>query len=273
MGLFSSLFGGGSSVTSRINLAPASELEKQAQGITGSQLTDLERLIGAGAGEQDVTDALGSQRGLATLLQQLQASGGMPSAQQLGSARQFAQDVFAPEEQAIRAGFQEQEEATSQLAARLGRQVNDPILRAKLAQEQTRQLGQVGARRTAFAAQEAQQMPLRQLGLAEQLANVRGGIASQAFANRQALFTLGQQALGAERQFRLGTASETKTASGGGGLLDVIGGISAGIGGLTNIASAGSDFLSKFKPADVGNGISGGGRGSVRPGADRLITF
>lgn len=267
MSLFRTLFGGPSSSTSRINMAPESALEGQARGVSGEQLKLLQDLIGAGPGQADVTAGADASRGLASLLEQISGQGGRPSAADLQSARQLAGDVFAPEEQAVRAGFAEQEQSTSQLAARLGRQVNDPILRAKLAQEQTRQLGQVGARRTAFAAQEAQQAPMRQIGLAESLANVRGGLASQALANRQALFTLGQSALQAERQFRLGSASQTRTESSGGGLLDTIGGIAGGIGGLVGIGSR----IGGLFGGGGGLSASGGGGGGSQPGPSRMI--
>lgn len=255
MGLMSALFGGPSRSTTKINLGPESELEKQVQAGATGQLKDIESLIKGGAGAEDVTAALGSQRGLATLIEQLQASGGMPSQVQTQQAQAFAQDVFAPEEQAVRSGFAEQEQATSQLAARLGRQVNDPVLRAKLAQEQTRQLGQVSARRTAFGAEQAMAAPQRQLALAESLANVRGGLASQALANRQTLFGLGQQALQAERQWRLNTASQTTTTGSSPGLLSAIGGVGAAIGSFAKGASALSGLFGG------GSGTSGGGLG------------
>lgn len=257
MGLMSTLFGGPSSTTTKLNLAPESELEKQVKTASGSSFKELQDLIGQGAGQQDIEAALGSQRGLASLIEQLQASGGRPSQVQTQQAQSFAQDMFAPEEQAVRGGFAEQEQATSQLAARLGRQVNDPVLRAKLAQEQTRQLGQVGARRTAFAAEQAMNAPQRQLSLASTLADVRGGLASQALANRQTLFGLGQQALQAERQFRLGSASQTQTTSSSPGLLSAIGGIGAAVGGIAKGVGA---FGNLFGGADSagGGGAAGG---------------
>jgi hypothetical protein len=142
MGLMSTLFGGPSSTTTKLNLAPESELEKQVKTASGSSFKELQDLIGQGAGQQDIEAALGSQRGLASLIEQLQASGGMPSQVQTQQAQSFAQDMFAPEEQAVRGGFAEQEQATSQLAARLGRQAsprtNPPVRPGRSAQNSFR---------------------------------------------------------------------------------------------------------------------------------------
>jgi hypothetical protein len=99
--------------------------------------------------------------------------------------------------------------------------------------------------------------PQRQLSLASTLADVRGGLASQALANRQTLFGLGQQALKAERQFRLSSASQTQTTSSNPGLLSTIGGIGAAVGGMATGVGAFGTLLGVASSAG-GSGAAGG---------------
>lgn len=226
-----------SSQTSTVDLPAASELEKYLSGNLTGGYKGLEELIGMGPGGSDVTAALESQRGLAGLLEQMQASGGMPSAEQIGQAQGYASDIFAPQRQQLQTDFSYQAEQANQLAAQLGRPINDPILRAKLARSQTEQSGQLAARQGAFAAEYANKLPYQTLDLAQSLANVRGGLASQAFANRQMLMTMGSQLLGGERNFRLGAANRTTTSKEGGGLGGFIGGALAGAGTGARVGS------------------------------------
>ena len=191
------------SQTTRRILRPASQLETESEALTRRQLSSFEELQGAGAGRAEVAGGLQQQQAFASQLEQTLATGGLPSQAQQAQAGQFASDIFAPERQAVQAGFAEQGQRVNQLAAQLGRQVNDPILQAKLAQSQQQQLGAVGARETQFRAQTAQQLPFQQLQLGQALSGVRQGLASQAFTNRQTLFGLGQQALSGEKSFRL----------------------------------------------------------------------
>ncbi len=243
---------------SGVRLALESAEEKQFRETTAEQFGQLRGLVGAGPGQQDVQAGLGAQRDLAAMLQQLSQTGGLPGQQDISAARGLAADIFAPEQQAIRAGFGEQQQRTAQLAAQLGRPVNDPILQARLAQEQTRQLGALGARQTAFSAEQAQRLPLQRLGFAGQLADVRSGLASQALANRQTLLGMGQQLQQAERQFRLGTGTRFSTAEqqSGGGLG---GAISGGLAGFGQFASVGQKF--GLNPFSFGGG---GGQGAMQ---------
>lgn len=243
--------GGSSSTESSLLLSPASVLEKQARGQVSGNLTDLTSLVGAGANQSDVTAGLQSSRGLADLLQQYTQSGGQPNQQDIASAQSLSQDVFAPERNAVQQNFSEQQQRTAQLSARLGRPANDPILQAKLAQEQTRQLSDVQARQTQFRAQQAQSMPLQRLQFQSQLADVRGGLASQAFQNRTALLSLGQQIQQGERDFRVKTATTRQTQNSNPGLMSTIGAV-AGVGGA--LFGAGGSF-----PGAFGLGSGGGG--------------
>lgn len=106
----------------------------------------------------------------------------------------------------------------------------------KLMQERTRQQQQLGAQMGSFQAQQAQAAPMQRLEFANQLSGVQGGLASQAMANRQALFGLGSQLKQQEQQFRLGTASRTSSQTSGGGAAGAINGAIAGMGTGGNIA-------------------------------------
>lgn len=223
-----------------------------ADRVSRGALRGLDRLTNTGPGKQDVKDSLQSQRDLAKLLQQYSQGGFLPNQADFQTAQNYSQDIFAPERQAVMSGFQEQNQRVSQMAARLGRPVNDPILQAKLAQEQTRQLGDVGARQTAFRAQTAQQLPLQRLGFAQGLADVRQGLASQAFANRQMLVQLGNQTFqGAVADREARTQYQNQGFRGA-----LIGGLA---GMQTNMQLAGS-FMSM---GAGGGGMGGMGRGSA----------
>jgi len=241
------------STSSFLQVMPPTALEQQATGISESQLGDLEGLVSAGPGQEDVRAGLEARRSLASRLQGLTETGGLPGQADISAARGFTTDIFAPERVAQQQAFAGQEQRTAQLAARLGRSVSDPILQARLAQEQTQQQERLGARETAFSAQQARQLPLQRLQFQGALADVRSGLATQAFQNRQNLFALGQQALTSERNFRLATGTQFGTQTSGGGLGGAIGGALAGAG--TGLSAAGA--LS---------GIGGGGGGLASGG-------
>jgi hypothetical protein len=208
-------------------LTPDTALGRQSAGLLRESLTEFESLIGQGATGADVAAGAQSQRDLASLLEQFAGGGFLPTAEDQATARQFTSDIFAPERLGLQQRFEEEERRTAQLAAQLGRPTDDPILQAKLAQESTRQQAQLGARETAFAAQQAQQLPLQRLGFQEQLAGVRQGLASQALINRQTLFNLGSQA----KNISIATRGGVSTSSKGGGFGGAVGGALAGAGG------------------------------------------
>jgi len=104
-----------------------------------------------------------------------------------------------------------------------------------LAQQRVRGEQQLAAQQTAGAFGVQQ----RQLGLSQQIANVRQGLASQALANRQTLLNLGNTIQQQGRNFRLGSASSTQTSGGGlqGFLTGAFGGASAGLNLATGFSS------------------------------------
>lgn len=225
--------GSSQSFTSGIRLRPASELELGAGSEIQRRFGELGGFTDMGPGQQDIQAGLGSQRGLAEMLEQFSQGGFLPGQQDFATAQQFTQDAFAPE----RVGMQQQQQAdaqrTARLAAQLGRPVNDPILQAKLAQSNLQAQERLGARETAFRSEFAQSLPQQRLGYAAQGADVRGALANQAFANRQALLGLGSQIQGQERDFRIATGERfgTQSTQSGGGFAQGLMGAIAGMGG------------------------------------------
>ena len=218
---------------SEVKVGAESELERLLRGQQQGQVSDLQNLVNLGPGAQDVTSSLGASRGLASALQQAASTSGLPNANDIQQAQGFASQMFAPQQEQLNQLFGDRSIEVARLSAQLGRPVNDPILQAKLAQGNAREQSLLGAQQGAFAAQQAQQMPFQRLQLQSQLADVQGGLASQAFSNRQAILNMGNTLAQQERQFRLDTATRTGTQSqtSGGGLGGAIGGLFAGVGG------------------------------------------
>ncbi len=253
--------------SSTVDVAPASALENQAVSLSGDQLKQLQDLIAAGPGKSDITAAGDAGNNLTALLSRLQQSGGIATGAELDQSRQQSEALFAPERVAMQQAFQDQQIQANRTAARMGRSINDPILQAKLAQEQTRQTQQLNAQHTAYAAQA----PQRQLDMAGQLFNVRQGLASQALANRQNLFAMGQQAISSERNFRLGTAGRSETS--GGGLAGAISGALAGAGTGASVGNSLSSMFSAAPTSPVATGMPDGGYVSSARGGGRQGFF
>lgn len=226
------------------------DLAQSARESQGAQFGELEQLLtrgGMSQAEGDLDQARMAQLDLAQMLRGAQAG---PSEQDTIRAQKFAQDIFAPQQEALSQTFRDQETETARLAARLGRTVDDPILRARLAQSQADQTRMLGAQQGAFTAQTAQGFQNQALQLQNQLAQVRGGLASQALQNRQALMGMGQSLLTQERNFRLATANkqttQTGTSEGGfGDLIGAAGGIASSVAGLRKAGFWGGDGKDK----------------------------
>ena len=243
LGAVAGMQGDRSSQSYTKNVDPASALELQANGVLGSGLTDFQNIVNAGAGQQDMTASLQSQRQLAALLQQYSQGGFLPNSADMQQAQAFTQAMFAPQQTQLQQNFADATTTANRAAARMGRAGNDPILLNKLLQEQTRQQQTLNSQMTAFQAQQAQLLPQQRLDYANQYAQVQSGLASQALANRQALMSLGSQIKNQEQNFRLGTASTTATSSSGGGLMGALtGGLAAFGAGAKAVGSFGSLF-------------------------------
>jgi len=184
-----------------------SNLEAQAVQSQEDVFGQIGQLTAAGPGQSDITAGLQAQQGYGNLLQQQLGMGGMPSQQQIGAGQDYAQSIFAPQQVALNQQFNQQRIEQQRLAARLGRRMNDPVLANKMAFSQGQLQQQLSSQQGAFAAQTAMSLPERQAMLAEKLANVRGGLASQALQNRVALLSMGQQLAASERDYRRGTSN------------------------------------------------------------------
>lgn len=138
-------------------------------------------------GQADLTAAAGGARGLAALLQQYAQTGGLPSQGDIGAAQGQAGDLLAQERIAQQQAFEDQLVQANRQAAMSGRGINDPILRAKLAQEQTRQNALLQGRQTALATEIARSLPGQRISYLGQSAQALLGSAQaqQAFAQNQ----------------------------------------------------------------------------------------
>lgn len=221
----------------------------QGQSMASAGMTSFQSMVDQGPGGADVAAGAGAQRDLASLLQQYQQSGGIPTSQDMSQAESFAGSMFGGRRNALRDSFREQSQQFNQQAALMGRSPLDPVMRNKLAQEQTRQSRQLDTEQGAFASQFAMQQPDRRLGFAQGRAQVMGGLASQAMANRQALFSMGQNALNSDNNLRMGQGSTTSSGGGQGAFNAITGGIAG--------AGAGMSLAKDFMGAMGSNGGNG----------------
>lgn len=231
-----------SSSTSEVLAEAAGQQETDARNLAFKQIGDLDTRLRS-------LESSGVLQNLDRLMQEL---GQAPSAERIRQAQAFTQDVFAPAEESIQQAFQDQETAFARRAAQMGRSSADPILAAKLAQQQVRERSLLESQKTAFRAQESVNAPLRQFQ--NQLAGL-GGLSQQAAANRQAVFSLGSDFANTMMNYRLATATRTNQTAGtsttesGGGLKGAITGAMGGAAAGLNIASgAGLFSAASFAP-------------------------
>ena len=256
---------------SQRNLGPAGELENLGMQAQTRGIQDFQSFVGLGAGGQDVTSGVNAQRSLADMLKQFSQGGFLPSAQDNTTAQNFAQTQFAPQNVMLQQSFEQQQLGANQLAAQMGRGVNDPIIQAKLRQEQMRQQQQLDSQQGAFGSQFAMQLPQQRLGYASQFSDVSQNLASQAMSNRQALVSMGSQIASTEFNKRLSQAGITETTESGGGLK---GGIEGGISGF----GAGMGMGGLFKDAPTPNkggansDASGGSYGSKSQFGNQMMS-
>ncbi len=236
----------------RTEVAPETELEKQSNKLLSSGLTDMQGLVNAGPGMQDVTSGLDSQRSLADMLSRYSQGGFLPDQQMINQQHGFAQQLFAPQQEGLNQNFTDASMYANRNAARMGRGGNDPILMNKLLQEKTRQQSMLNAQIGQQGMQMALQQPMQQLGFAQQLAQVRSGLATQAMQNRQALMSMGSQLKGQDQNFRAGTASREMSTTGGGGMGGMISGALAGAGTGLGVGALFGGFGKSSGTQDVG---------------------
>jgi hypothetical protein len=246
-----------SSTTSGVRLAKETDIEKRATGDIADQYDLLRRYLGQGPGIEAINASNTSQQGFIDVLKQIQASGGMPTDTDQARAQQFVDLQFRPQQEAMNQSFQMQNDQAAKLAAKLNRPINDPVIQAKLRQEQMRQQSMFDANRAAAIGTEARSMPFQRLDLQGQLADAQGALASQAMSNRLQLLNLGNALQSQERNWRLQTAQrygDSEQRSGGG----MLGGLGAVLGTAGTVSSIYSGF--------GGGAPSAGGAAGAKPG-------
>jgi len=196
-----------------------------------------------------------------------------PSPERIAAANAFSREIFAGSTEALNQSLEDQRRRAASTAARQGRSSSDPILAAKLAQEQIRQTQGLEAQRRSFAAEESINAPARQVAAA---GNALSFLTNQALTNRQALFNMGNTFAEEQRNFRLasatrtniGTQNTTNTQFGPGGFAGALGGFMGGLSrdvGLFNqMSGSGSpqNTNGTYSPSGGGGG-GGGGMGSA----------
>lgn len=238
---------GNSSGGSRsMQLAAPSASELAGEAAVTQFLPQMGNLVNAGPGMNEVKANMGTQNDLANMLKSFSQGGFMPGQQDFASANQFAQSAFQPQQVAINQQFQDEQLKANQMAARMGRSANDPLIQAKLSQERQRAQERLGASQSSYVSEFARSMPQQRLGYMGQLADLRSGLASQAMSNRQALVSLGSQIEGQGRQFRLGSAQINQQQNSGGGLGGALSNF-MGMTGALQKGGFGGGILDMFK--------------------------
>ncbi len=212
-----------------------------AMGMGAAQ--SFNNFANAGPGQQDVSNYTGGQRDLASMLQQYSQGGFMPGQQDISKANDFAGQMFQAQRTQQTQAFQDQLTQANRQAALSGRGVNDPILRAKLAQEQTRQGAMLDSQQGAYAAQYAQSMPGQRLQYAQQRVGVLGDMSNQAWNNQQQRFNMGNAIKGFQDQNR------------GGGLM-------GGVNSAMKIGGEGMKIAGSMAGMMMGNPMAAGGMAS-----------
>jgi len=214
---------------------------KESGGLIQRALTDLEAFTTAGPGAEDVARGTEAQRGLAAILGDLAETGFRPTEQDISFGSEVSGTLFAEQRLRLDQSFTRQGQETSQLAARLGRATDDPILQSKLRTGFLQEQAALQARQGALGQQLALLQPEQRLQLKQNEASVLSGLSQQAFANKQSLIGISAGVLGQQQGFELATATQNqvvKQSLGGVGIFGAIaGGIGALAGGVGSVAT------------------------------------
>ena len=224
--------------TSGIRVAPETALEQYASGDLLSRLKELGGIVSAGPGIGEQQAALTAQQGLASTLDRYAQGGFLPSEADTQQAFGLANQLFSPQ-------MRQMQEQAQRRAALLGRSGADPVLQARLAQQQSDLVNP-------FVAQQAMSLPLQRLQFQQQAADLRAGLASQALANRSTLMSMGSQLREADRSYRINTGERygNQSTTSGGGVAGAISGALAGFG-------AGMSAYNTFAGAGGGGNLGG----------------
>lgn len=246
------------SMNSGINMGADTELENKANASLNSNFDTMGRYVDQGPGSSDISAGLKSQTDLAEMLKRYSEGGYNPTDADISSSNSVASKLFGAQRVSMNQSFADQTTQANRQAALMGRDLNDPILRAKLAQEQTRQSAYLDANQGAFAQNYALNQPGQRLSFASQRAGILSGLATQAMSNRQALLAMGSQLQTGERNFRLATAGHygNSDQASGGGLK----------GALSTMLAVGGTAASLAGGMPMGGGGGGSGGAAPAPG-------
>lgn len=202
----------------------------------------LRTLIDKGPGASDVGNALDSQRSLAAMFGQYSQTGGLPGQGDISTSNDLASKLFQAQHLGLQQSFDDQRVQFGRQAAIMGRAPTDPILQAKMAQEQTRQEGMLNANQGAWATQFSLNLPMQRLQFAQGQTEILSQLGQQAVANRSALLSTGTNLLNNERNWRLQGSNKfgqsNSQQESGGGLKGGINGFFAGVGGGLGVMNA-----------------------------------
>jgi hypothetical protein len=224
---------------SQVLAAPAGADEQKARGIQLDQIDQLQARL----------SSLESSSTLDNLDKLMAELGQAPSADRISQSNKYADQIYQPRQEQLNQSFQDQTRGFQARAALMGRSSVDPIMAARLAQEQVRQQSSLNAEKGSFAANEAVNAPARQFN--NQMGALQG-LSNQAISNRQAVYSLGSDFANTQMNFRLATATRTGNSVqnneqlSGGGFKGFMTGFMAGGAGMAKM---------------VGGGAGGGGGG------------
>lgn len=263
--------------SSWVDVGKSTAREDQALNRENNLFDSLFKLVHMGPGEEAVSGSLGATNDFAAMLKEMMGTGGLPSQGDIDTSEGLAGSLFGRRRTALQQSFEDASTDTSRLSAMLGREVNDPILQAKLRTGMMRETALLDADQSAWATDYATKLPERRLGFASQRADVMGNLARQAMNNRSALLGIGSNIAANERSWRLQTGKQHSNQETGGGLKGFVGGAMAGAGMGASIgnafAGAGGGSGGGSNPFAGFNMSSGAQAGSAYSGADFASAF
>lgn len=221
----------GEQATVRRSIGGQTQLGADIDRMFGGQLQQLEGFANV-FGEQDVQAGRQGAIDLAEMLKMLSESGGLPTQQDIATARGQAQNLLSGQRAGMANVFAAQTEQANRQAAQLGRSTNDPILQAQLRRQQIEQERELAGQETALTQQIGSSLPLQRLQFQQQRAGVLQGIGDQASALRSNLIGQGTNIQNLLNQIRLGQGTSTQQSGGGlaGALSGALGGAGAALG-------------------------------------------
>lgn len=264
IGLGGALLGGiagaqGQQATQRRTIGPESGLSKYIRNdIFQPQLGQLESFADV-FGLQDVQAGRQGQLDLAQMLQGLSESGGLPTAQDIQTARGSASNLLAGERASLQNSLSRAQEQSNRQAVQMGRSTNDPILQAQLRRQGIEAEREIAGRETALTQQIGSSLPFQRLQFQQQRAGVLQGIGSQASTMRSNLLNLGTNIQNMENAIRLGQQTTSFSQGGGmqGALTGALGGAGAGLGLLGGINALGGSPSYNAYGSTMGGKTSG----------------